>query len=137
MANILIADDSATMRKSLAAILAEAGYTVVAQAVNGLQACIEFERCRPDLVVMDINMPYMNGIEALKSIMRLHPSTNVLMLSHEISLISEALAAGAKGYVLKPFYVQEFVNAVNDILHSDNTLADSSLDRIYSIISSL
>lgn len=138
MSNILVVDDSSIMRKSISAILKEAGHTVVAEAVNGFQACMEFDKYNPDLVTLDIDMPYMNGIDTLKAIIKRHPNANILMVAHaDSSLICDALNAGAKGYVMKPFCIEELVNTVNSILESKSTLTGSCMERIYSIINSL
>lgn len=138
MINILIVDDSLIMRKSLSAILTEAGHNVVAQVGNGFQACRAFEKFHPDLVTMDIDMPFMNGIDTLKTIIRNHPNANVLMVANaNSSLIYEALNAGAKGYVMKPFCIRDFINIVNSILNAENHLESGSLERIYSLINSL
>lgn len=139
MAKILIVDDSAIMRKSLEAILTEAGHIVVAQAGNGFQACMEFERHRPDLVTMDIDMPHVSGLEALKSIMAKHPKANIVIVSSVSScrLICEIMEAGAKVFIIKPFSINELLDTINGILHSESRLGYDSLERIYQTIQGL
>lgn len=139
MSRILIVDDSKIMRKSLAAILTEAGHTIVAEAGNGLQACKEFEKHRPDLVTMDIDMPYVNGLEALKVIMGKHPKANIVMVSSESSsrLICEVMSIGAKAFIIKPFYISELLDTVNNLLHFERVLEGDSLQKIYKTIQGL
>ncbi|MDF2520242.1 MAG: response regulator receiver protein [Clostridia bacterium] len=136
MAKVLIADDSEIMRKSLTVILTEAGHTVAAEAVNGLQACMEFEKSRPDLVIMDVDMPFFSGLDALRTIMKRNPMTNVVMLSSQScsSVICETINAGAKALVIKPFYVQELMGAVNHALQYECDLKQASIDNIYRTI---
>ncbi|RKX22671.1 MAG: response regulator [Candidatus Zixiibacteriota bacterium] len=104
MANILIVDDSKMMRRNLVKILTDAGHEVVAQAENGSQACSAFAKNQPDLVTMDINMPIMDGIEAVKRIIVDFPEAIIIMISahNEQSQVYEAIKCGAKNYIVKP-----------------------------------
>lgn len=139
MANILIADDSKNMRNTLKIILTEVGHTITAEANNGLEACIEYEKHRPDLITLDVNMPLMNGIDALKNIISKHPYAKVILISSEdcSSLISHALNLGAKSYIIKPFSIQSFIDTINNVLHCCNDINNDSLQNIYSRISTL
>lgn len=139
MANILIVDDSLLIRETLKSILTEAGHVIVAEAVNGFDACMEFDKHQPDLVTMDINMPFMNGMEALGTIMSKHPHANIVMISKEISnsFINQSLHLGAKGYVIKPFNIQILVDTINKILQCGNSISIDALQSIYLKISSL
>jgi len=139
MANILIVDDSLLIRETLKAILTEAGHTVVSEAGNGYEACLEFDKCQPDLVTMDINMPFMNGLEALDTIMSKHPHARIIMVSKEISnsFINQSLHLGAKSYVIKPFDIQGLVDTINKILQCGNSISTDGLQSIYMKISVL
>lgn len=139
MAKILIADDSVLMRKTLNTILLEAGFAVVAEAGNGYEACIEFDKHMPDLVTLDINMPFINGIEALRAILSKHPHAKIIMVSSEdcSSLISHAINMGAKDYVIKPFSIQGLINTINKVLMCENSLSNNNLENIFSKISAL
>jgi two-component system chemotaxis response regulator CheY len=139
MAKILIADDSLLIRETIKSILIEAGHTIVSEAGNGYEACQEFDKHQPDLVTLDINMPFMNGIEALNTIISKHPYAKIIMISSESSssLISHALNIGAKDYLIKPFCIQGFINTVNNVLQCCNEINSDSLQRIYSKINIL
>lgn len=120
MAKILIVDDSAIMRRNLATIVRNGGHDVIAEALNGLQAMVEYENHRPDLVTMDINMPLTNGLEALSAILRKHPKAKVIIISdvNQKDKVFEALRLGAKNYIIKPFEEEKVINTVNKILRS-------------------
>jgi two-component system chemotaxis response regulator CheY len=139
MANILIVDDSLLMRKTLKAILVEAGHTIVSEAGNGFEACMEFDKYQPDLVTMDITMPFMNGLEALNTIMSKHPHAKVIMVSNEMgnSFINQSLHMGAKGYIIKPFHIHDFVYTINKVLQCDNNISIEGLQSIYRTITAL
>ncbi|NOU62940.1 response regulator [Paenibacillus sp. LMG 31461] len=111
---ILVVDDTKFMRKMLTDILKQYGHEVVGEAENGRQAVQKYEELQPDIVLMDITMPEMDGIEAMKEIRKLNPSAVVLICSamSQQDLISDALKAGANGYVMKPFKP----NRVNEIV---------------------
>lgn len=112
--NILVVDDTKFMRKMLTDILKQYGYQVVGEAENGRQAVQRYEELRPDVVLMDITMPEMDGIDAMKEIRRIDSDAVVLICSamSQQDLISDALKAGANGYVMKPFKP----NRVNEII---------------------
>lgn len=102
---ILIVDDTKFMRKMLADCLTKNGYEVAGEASHGREAIQLYEELRPDVVMMDINMPEMSGIEAIKEILRIDSSAVILVCSaaNQQTLIFEAMEAGAKGYIMKPF----------------------------------
>lgn len=139
MANILIADDSAMMRKTIGAILREAKHHIVAEACNGYEAYEKYEEYLPDLVILDINMPFMNGMDALQTILGKHPYAKILMVSSEScsSIISQALRLGAKDYVIKPFCIDSFWATVNHIVQCDKSLTNYSLQNVYNSIKPL
>ena len=104
MLNIMIVDDSLIIRKTLTTVLEKMGHTVVAQAKSGKEAIESYDKHMPDLVTMDITMPIMSGIEALKKIKKIYKDAKIIMVtSHgEEKLVMDAIISGAKGYVLKP-----------------------------------
>lgn len=117
MARILVVDDAAFMRVRAAKVLEDAGHEV-AQAENGLQAVQQFTDWRPDAVLMDITMPEMDGLTALKEIKKLDPSARVAMVTAmgQQAIVMEALKAGAKDFVLKPFQPDRVLAALQKIL---------------------
>lgn len=117
MLRVLIADDQSLMRDGLQTILQlEEDIEVIATAENGEEACRLAEALHPDLVLMDIRMPVMNGIEAVKQIRKSLPNTKVLMLTtfDEDQYIIEALANGATGFLLKDIPTDKLLEAVRD-----------------------
>ncbi|WP_096437754.1 response regulator [Alteribacter populi] len=105
MGRLLITDDAAFMRMSLKQIVTNAGYEVVGEAENGKEAVELYEEMKPDLVTMDITMPEMNGIEALKEIKEKHPNARVLMCSAmgQQAMVVDAIKHGAIDFIVKPF----------------------------------
>lgn len=118
MANILIVDDSGMMRRNLSLILKRAGHTIIAEAANGNQAYIEYDMNKPDLVTMDITMPVMDGLQAVKKIIGAYPDANIVMVTAigERHHIIEAVKYGAKHYILKPFVPEKVIAVVNEVL---------------------
>ena len=113
--NVFLADDHAIVRDGLRLILESQGdITVVGEASNGRQAVSEVKQTCPDIVIMDIAMPELNGIDATLQITETCPSTHIIILSvHDTSeYIFEALKAGAKGYILKESAGEELVKAI-------------------------
>ena len=104
-ARILIADDAIFMRMMIKDILTKNGYEIVGEAGTGTEAVLKYQQLKPDLVTMDIVMPEMGGIEAVKSIIKIDPNANILMCSAmgQKALVIEAIQAGAKDFVVKPF----------------------------------
>lgn len=118
MAKILIVDDSMIMRRNLKAILAEAGHSVIAEASNGKEAVMEYENHMPDLVTMDITMPVMNGIEAVKQIMSKFPEAKIIMISalDQRNMVFEALENGASHYIVKPITPDNVLSVIGAVL---------------------
>ncbi len=104
MAGFLIVDDSLLMRKTLKIIIEKLGHHIVAEAVDGQDAYEKYSLTTPDGVIMDIEMPKMNGIEAIKKILSDFKDAKILVVSthNEKNLIVEALKLGAKYYLIKP-----------------------------------
>lgn len=122
MLRVLIADDQTLMRDGLQTILQlEEDIEVVATAENGEEACRLVEQYRPDLVLMDIRMPVMNGIEAVKKLRVTMPDTKVLVLTtfDEDEYIIEALASGAVGFLLKDIPTDKLLQAIRDAARGD------------------
>ncbi len=105
MATILIVDDTAFMRMTLKNILEKNGYQVVGEAEDGLQAIEKYKETSPQMVTMDITMPNLDGISAIKEIMKHDPNAKIVVCSAmgQKSLVIEALNAGAKDFIVKPF----------------------------------
>ncbi|AFK22137.1 response regulator [Pyrococcus sp. ST04] len=120
MARILIVDDAAFMRMLLKKILTQAGHQVVGEASNGKEAVEKYKQLKPDLVTMDIVMPEMDGITAVKEIMKIDPNAKIIMITAvgQEAKVMEALKSGAKGYIVKPFQAQKVIEEVNRVLSS-------------------
>ena len=115
---VLICDDALFMRMMVSDILTQAGFDVVGQAETGVQAVEQYRLLRPDLVTMDIVMPDMGGIDAVREITRHDPAARILMCSAmgQQALVVEAIQAGAKDFVVKPFQASRVLEAVNRVL---------------------
>lgn len=119
MANtVLIVDDAAFMRMMIKEILTKNGYTVVGEASDGAQAVEKFKELKPDLVTMDITMPEMDGITALREIKKLDSTTKVIMCSAmgQQAMVIDAIQAGAKDFVVKPFQADRVIEAIKKTL---------------------
>ena len=118
MPSVLIADDAAFMRMMLKNVLTEAGYEVVGEAENGAVAVSKYRELSPDLTTMDITMPEMDGLAALKEIRGADPSARVVMCSAmgQQSMVIESIQAGAKDFIVKPFQPDRVLEAVQKAL---------------------
>lgn len=114
MANILIVDDAAFMRMMIKDILSKNGFTVIGEAENGIKAVEKYKELNPDLVIMDITMPEMDGIQALKRIKQIDPAANVIMCSAmgQQAMVIESIQSGAKDFIVKPFQADRVLEAV-------------------------
>lgn len=112
-ARVLVVDDAAFMRATLRDIFTRAGYVVVGEAKNGREAVELYARHLPDLVTMDIVMPELSGIEAVRIITSSHPQARIIMCSAmgQQSLVIEAIQAGARDFVIKPFQASRVLEA--------------------------
>lgn len=119
MLNVLVADDSKIMRRNIVAVIESMGHCVIAQAMNGKDAVSKYRKYRPDVVTMDVSMPEMNGIEAVKEIKKRFPEAVIVMSTSQgqETLVMEAIKRGVKGYVLKPV-TKEKLRAVFEKLFS-------------------
>ena len=115
---ILIVDDAAFMRMMLKDILTKNGYEVVGEAENGAKAVEKYGELKPDLVTMDITMPEMDGISALKNIRSIDSNAKVVMCSAmgQQSMVIEAIQAGARDFIVKPFQADRVLEAVKKVI---------------------
>ncbi len=122
MARILITDDSVVMRKNLKSILTTGGHSVIGEAANGQQACAEYEKLKPDLVTMDITMPVMDGIEAVKKLIKDFPDAKIIMISalDQKRMVFEALENGAKHYIVKPITAEKVLHIIQEVLQEED-----------------
>ena len=116
--NVLIVDDAAFMRMMIKDILTKNGYNIAAEAENGKIAVDKYNEVKPDLVLMDITMPEMDGIQALKKIKETDPSATVIMCSAmgQQAMVIEAIQSGAKDFIVKPFQAERVLEAVKKVV---------------------
>lgn len=114
MAKVLIVDDAAFMRMMVKDILEKNGFQVIGEASNGAIAVELYKKERPDVVTMDITMPDMDGIQAVKAIKEFDPSAKVVMCSAmgQQSMVMDAIKAGAKDFIVKPFQADRVLEAI-------------------------
>ncbi len=117
MAKILVVDDAAFMRMRASKLLTDNGYEVI-EAENGLDAVEKYKAERPDLVIMDITMPVMDGIEAVKAIKSYDPDAIIIMCSAlgQQAMVINAVRAGAKDFIVKPFQPDRILATVKKFL---------------------
>lgn len=117
-ANVLICDDAQFMRALIRNVLTDNGFTVVGEAETGAQAIEKYFELKPDLITMDVMMPVMTGLDALRQIMERDPAARVMICSAvgQKAMIDDALEAGARGFVVKPFTPPNLLEAVAQAL---------------------
>ena len=120
MSRILIVDDSRTSRKILRSILEDAGHDVVGEAMDGQDGVNKYKEMRPDLVTLDITMPVMDGLEALKCIREVNSEAKVIMVTAagQQNKMIDAIKLGASEFVTKPFEPDEIVKMVNKLANN-------------------
>jgi two-component system chemotaxis response regulator CheY len=118
MATVVIVDDAKFMRKTLTSILQNAHYEVIGEAENGEEAVALYRALQPDLMTMDITMPLMSGIEAVKKIKEEFPDAKIVMCSAigQQRIVVEAIEAGAKDFIVKPFDEIRVLDAIKRVL---------------------
>ncbi len=118
MAKILVVDDAAFMRMMIKDTLTKGGYTDLVEAADGAIAVEQFKAESPNLVIMDITMPNMNGLEALKAIKTIDPAAQIIMCSAmgQESMVIDAIKSGAKDFIVKPFKAERILEAVGKVL---------------------
>ena len=116
--NILVVDDAAFMRMMIKDILTKNGYNVAGEAENGAKALEKYNEVKPDLVLMDITMPEVDGIQALKNIKAADPNAKVIMCSAmgQQAMVIESIQAGAKDFIVKPFQADRVIDALTKIV---------------------
>lgn len=116
--NILVCDDAAFMRMMIKDILTKNGYNIAGEAENGQKAVEKYNETKPDLVLMDITMPEMDGIQALKKIKEMDPGASVIMCSAmgQQAMVIEAIQSGAKDFIVKPFQAERVLEAVKKVV---------------------
>ncbi len=121
MARILVADDASFMRQMIREIVESEGFEVCGEASDGIEAIDEFRRLQPDVVTMDIVMPRMSGIDAVRGIMDLDPSACIVMCSAlgQETLVTEALQAGAKDFIVKPFKPDSVIDTLKKVIEKE------------------
>lgn len=117
MKTVLVVDDSRFMRASLKNLLTKSGYEVIAEAEDGEAAVEEYFKYKPDIVTMDITMPVMTGIEALRAIKSQDAQAKIVMVSSEGEkyYIKQAMISGAKYFIIKPFKEEMVMKILKDI----------------------
>ena len=116
--NVMVVDDAAFMRMMIKDILSKNGYNIVGEAENGKKAVDTYAECKPDLVLMDITMPEMDGIQALKAIRGNDPNASIIMCSAmgQQAMVIEAIQSGAKDFIVKPFQADRVLEAVKKVV---------------------
>ncbi len=137
---VLVADDQELFRRGMQTVLAtEAGFAVVGEARDGAEAVTRTSELAPDVVLMDVHMPEMNGIEAARRIRELTPSTRVIMLtvSDEEDDLYGAVRAGANGYLLKDSSLDDVADAVRAVARGESLISPSMASKLLSEFSNL
>ncbi|MBV9661161.1 MAG: response regulator transcription factor [Acidimicrobiales bacterium] len=137
---VLVADDQAVFRRGLYVVL-DTGedIEVVAEAEDGAEAIAKAEEMAPDVVLMDVRMPRVSGIEAARRIREVLPSTKILMLtvSDEEDDLYEAIKAGANGYLLKEISVEEVASAIHSVMQGQSLISPSMASKLLNEFNSL
>lgn len=118
MARVLVVDDAAFMRMTIKNMLEENGHTMAGEAGNGIEAIEKYEKVKPDVVILDITMPEMGGIEALKRIKAMDPKARVVICSAMgyRAQLAEAIENGAEQFIVKPFDPSHLIGAIEKVM---------------------
>ncbi len=138
---VLLADDHALIRQGLKTLLETRGFQVVGEASDGQETLRAIEKTRPDVAIVDISMPVLNGIDAARELKKSSPRTKVIVLTQhdEDQYVTEALRAGVKGYVLKSQAAHDLVHAIEEVCRGSvylspnisRAVVDAYLSRTY------
>ena len=117
MKRVLIVDDAAFMRMTIKNMLSNYDYEIVGEAENGLEAVEKYKELQPDIVTMDITMPELDGIQALRMIKKINPAAGVVMVSAlgQEAKMKESIIYGAKGFIVKPFKEEILLGALSKL----------------------
>lgn len=117
MAKIMIVDDAAFMRITIKNMLKKSAHEVVGEAENGKVAVERYKTLAPDIITMDITMPEMDGLSALKAILQVNPKAKIVMVSAmgQEAMVREAIMSGAKGFIVKPFKEEGILSAIDKL----------------------
>ncbi len=115
MKRVLVVDDAMFMRRIITDTLKKDNYNVVGEASNGVQAVELYKELNPNIVLMDITMPEMDGIEAVRNIIEYDKNANIIMCTAmgQDSMVKESVIAGAKDFIVKPFKTEDILNKVS------------------------
>ncbi len=118
MARILVVDDAAFMRMTIKKMIEPHGHTVIAEAENGVEAVKKFIEFKPDVVLLDITMPEMNGVEALRRIKEIQPTAKVIICSAmgQQAMVAQTIQYGAKDFIVKPFVEDRLIAAIDKVM---------------------
>ena len=118
MARVMIVDDAKIIRSILRKFLVVGGHEIICEAANGIEAINGYMEHKPDIVTMDINMPDIGGVVAVKKIISIDPQAKIIMISgvSQKETVLEAIKAGAKHYMIKPVTEQKFLEVIDQIL---------------------
>ena len=133
VAHILVVDDHPVARKTICALLrAQPDFDVICDATNGTEAVIQAMDLKPDVVVLDIGMPGMNGLDAARLIRKAAPSAEILFLSQhaELETVKQAFRVGGRGYVVKSDAGRELISAVHAVLAKNRYLNERFAARL-------
>ena len=127
MKRVLIVDDASFMRMSIKNMLANYDFEIVGEAENGVMAIEKYKELQPDIVTMDITMPEMDGLEALREIKKIDPGASVVMVSAlgQEARMKEAIIYGAKGFIVNNIHFESFwiyIRLINNTIHRHNKL---------------
>lgn len=117
-ARVLVVDDAAFMRMMIRDILVKNGYEVAGEAANGAEAVLKYQELRPDVTTMDITMPEMDGITAVREIRKIDPNARIIMCSAmgQQAMVLDAIQAGARDFIVKPFQEDRVIDAIKKVL---------------------